>query len=126
MGLLKERLCPTLIPQVEVDREVSGIVSKLTSLVFPSAIYLFGSAAEGTMNTLSDFDLCVVFPSKEILMESKSKIYSQRFSSFSIDWLFIDQVTFDRKKNLGGVFFDVFHYGRKIYPYDGALSISTK
>jgi len=117
MGLLKERLHPTLIPQAEVDREVANILFKLTSLVAVNAVYLFGSAADGTMNTLSDIDLCVVFPSKAALVESKRKIFSNgAFSLFSIDWILIDQETFDQKKDLGGVCFDVFHYGRRIYP----------
>ena len=94
-------------------------MKKLVGLSQPEEIYLFGSAAEGKMNRLSDLDFCIVFSSKDAVKNSKKKIFSQPpFSEFAIDWVLVDRDTFDRKKELGGVCFDAFKYGRKVYPQE--------
>jgi len=101
--MLKELLAK-LIPQSQVDELVRTELKSILEVCKPVCIFLFGSAARGTMTTASDLDFLVVLPDNTDLKDVKQKFYCRRPAlDCSVDIIFMHKSSFDTKSRLGGV-----------------------
>ena len=116
MGILADKLGKHRPSQEDVDKLVADLVKRIVQNCDPLAIYVFGSAANYQMTYSSDLDLCLIFADRKISLQAKTIILSQGLlRDYPIDLLFFDQAYFEAKKDLGGICFEIFHYGRSVY-----------
>ncbi|MBI4405555.1 MAG: nucleotidyltransferase domain-containing protein [Deltaproteobacteria bacterium] len=113
---MAERLKPTIISEAQITALVEAIRTRLLTLCKPRLVYLFGSAAEGRATALSDIDICVIFHSRNELKQNKKRILCEfPVEDVPVDWVLLDEETFNKKKDVGGVCFDIHKYGKVIY-----------
>lgn len=114
MGILAAKLLNSDIPPKKVDFD--QLTSKILSLVAPEKIIIFGSAKDALLSPLSDIDIAVLFADKASLLEGKKKILNSKiFNDIETDFLFYTIDQFNKKSQIGGVCFEIFHTGNVIY-----------
>ena len=88
-------------------------VENFKNLNLIQSAYLFGSGATNTMTADSDLDLLLVFKNEDELKIAKTEIIHST-QTIAIDWIFKLADEFEVRKNMGGVCFEAFHYGKKM------------
>lgn len=112
MGLNK--LAASYNPGFDPKDRARALAKDLASTFPGLQVYLFGSAASGRFTEDSDLDLLLVYPDGTDLAASQKTLYSKRWTDIAVDFICVTQEQFDKKKNLGGICFESFHYGMKL------------
>lgn len=100
----------------EVQSDIDFIVQFITLRIQPSAIYLFGSAAENCMTDQSDIDLLIVSNGRNQLRENQKALGPLPAGRTHItELVWVTDEEFERKKNLGGVCQTAYKYGRLLF-----------
>ena len=76
--------------------------------------YLFGSAVNGVFTEDSDLDFVVIVKDETAIKQLEKEVYSPRFTDIAIDWVFKTKESFEIRKDLGGVCYEAYHYGKKL------------
>jgi predicted nucleotidyltransferase len=99
------------------DALVQDIVRRITSVVSPDKVILFGSAATGDMTPDSDIDLLVVERDPSNRREEYVSIRRALGSmGYPFDIMFISTEWFeDSKEVIGGIAYPANKYGKVIY-----------
>lgn len=80
-----------------------------------SELYLFGSAAKNEADPYSDLDFLVVTDTSEEAKRLSSELVRKvRVEGMAVEFVCVDQATFQRKSDLGGVCFVAKHQGRRL------------
>lgn len=80
-------------------------------------VYVFGSYAEGRFTSSSDLDIAIVIPDNLSVKDFYSSLFSAGpLSDWPLDLLIFKKSDFDKKKEIGGVCFDIRESGLEIYP----------
>lgn len=91
------------------------LVTKLGREVSLQKAFLFGSGARNRLTPDSDLDILVVLNDLSQGKVAYKIVGQKNFSPIAVDWIFKDIESFEIRKNLGGVCFEAFHHGIKIY-----------
>lgn len=88
----------------ETLAEANQIARVIAAATRPSAIYLFGSVAEGKPTDQSDFDFIVVMPTEESIRDGQKNLRSFRpLSKCAVDLIWMSEEDFKQKSGIGGV-----------------------
>ncbi|MEI8027979.1 MAG: nucleotidyltransferase domain-containing protein [Pseudomonadota bacterium] len=111
-----EKIQKKYLSKVETDQRTDAVLSMILSLCRPSLVIVFGSAARYELTTASDVDVVIVFPNVEDLKSAKKNLYARSGElTFPLDFILVDQQTYDSKSLIGGVLFDARHEGRVLF-----------
>lgn len=111
MGLSK--LSPN-VSSDEAKKMAKILIDKLKQAQPPLAAYLFGSGANEGLTDDSDLDLLVVFKSQDEIQKAQTIVFQSGFSNRAVDWVFVLESEFQKRKSYGGVCFEAFNHGWKI------------
>ncbi len=102
--------------QVNFDpiEKAQFIINQIPSQNLIAEAYLFGSAVNGKFTVDSDFDFVISCKTAVDIKKLQKEVYSANFSDIAIDWIFKLADEFEVRKNMGGVCFEAFHYGKKM------------
>lgn len=104
MGILAQKLTQKNISDEEFQSIAKMVRDRILSVSQPSQIIIFGSYARKNINELSDIDIAVLFPNKEIAkVEKKVIMNSKLFLDRTVDLLFYVKEEFNKKSQIGGV-----------------------
>jgi len=100
--------------------EIEDLVSKGLATIRghsdPIKIYLFGSALGENFDDFSDLDFLLVFQTKEQAVRSRQLLYRQSHAfSHPVDFICVDNETFEQKAEIGGVYLIAKQDGRLLY-----------
>lgn len=112
MGLIKMTLNPAMNQWAQ--QKAMEVLNSIPSQDFILEAYLFGSAVEGVFTDDSDLDFVVVAQDEASIRQLQKEVYSPRFADIAIDWIFKTKISFEERKNFGGVCFDAFHHGKRL------------
>ncbi|MBI1861962.1 MAG: nucleotidyltransferase domain-containing protein [Deltaproteobacteria bacterium] len=99
----------------EIDAFVDGAVSHIQKISRPRRAILFGSALTDHFDEASDLDLVLIFESLEEASQAEKILYRQAHTfPCSIDFLCIDEKSFQEKSEIGGVFWIAAREGRPL------------
>lgn len=113
--VLARFLAKKLSPQ-ETLQNIEAIKKHCLPIEGLLRIVLFGSAARGEMTDMSDLDAVLIFDSKESAKKGAKHFYSiPRLFSFPVDALFVDEVRFKERSELGGVLYVAKKEGKIIF-----------
>ena len=112
MGLLKMKPNPEMNQWAQ--KKANEILNSIPSQELILEAYLFGSAADGVFTDDSDLDFIIVTKDEAEIRQLQKEVYSPRFANIAIDWIFKTKLSFDERKNFGGVCYDAFHHGMKL------------
>lgn len=101
------------------DEQLESFIQSAAAQIFHfgeiSELYLFGSAATGEADVYSDLDFLVVTGTPEDAKRLSSELVRKvRVEGMAVEFVCVDQVTFLRKSDLGGVCFIAKHQGRRL------------
>lgn len=96
---------------------LKNIVDRVTKAAPECEVYIFGSFVTGCFTGESDLDIAVIHPDnqkKKILLED---IYKPgHLSEWPLDLILISKSDYQKKKDIGGVSFDIQETGIQLYP----------
>ena len=116
MGILADKLTPMRLSDEQKGEIFGTIVSRLIAEASIETIYVFGSAAYGHMNQVSDIDIAVIFSTETQLKKNKSVILNKNlFPDIQVDLLFFHKEYFLKKSEVGGVCHEIFNKGNVLY-----------
>ncbi len=103
---------------MEIDRRlIEEIISRILLVTQPSGIILFGSAAEGKIDSDSDIDLLVLRDKPSETRRESIKIGNAlRGLGYAFDVIVMKTDRFEESKNtIGGIAYPANKYGKIIY-----------
>ena len=104
------------LPLADVEKLLQNVVDDFKEIPGLCSIFVFGSAARGTMTDASDLDILLVFHSKEDSHSAHRSVSRYRKKAvWPMDFLCVDQKTFHDKSQIGGVYFVIREEGKMIY-----------
>jgi predicted nucleotidyltransferase len=107
------------VAQTEIDDLVKTEVSSVLEVCNPICIYLFGSAARGTMTTSSDLDFLVILADTADLKITKKDFYCRKPAiDWPVDIIFMHHTAFRNKCMIGGVPMICKQEGKIVYGED--------
>jgi predicted nucleotidyltransferase len=110
------RVTRKLLDKELIENEIKSISTKITALVDPLAIFVFGSAASFEATDQSDFDFLVVIPNDSNMRETVKKAYRNGvLSTYPIDLVWFTEEEFLRKREIGGICMIAWEDGRCTY-----------
>lgn len=112
MSLLKMVQNPALNEWAQ--KKATEVINAIPSQNLILEVYLFGSAVNGVFTADSDLDFIVIVKDQSDIKQLQKEVYSPRFTDIAVDWIFKTKESFDERKDLGGVCFEAFHYGKKL------------
>lgn len=99
----------------EQIREVEALRKDVEALNGVVSAYLFGSAVKGGLSSFSDLDVLLVFSDKETLKTSRKTYYkNQSKGALPRDIIWMDELSFDSQKDLGGIAYVAYSEGYDI------------
>lgn len=114
-----QRLRAKAVPLDEVNSLIAAELTRVVGACKPLAVYLFGSAARGTMSEASDLDLLIVLDDHDDMKVAKAGYYrSRKGVVWPVDAIFMTRSEFARKSEVGGVAMMCMQEGRLIYSGD--------
>lgn len=112
MSLLK--LSPNNQVNFDPIQKAQSVINQIPSQNLIIEAYLFGSAVNGIFTPDSDLDFVLSCKTTDDIKKLQKEVYSANFSDIAIDWIFKLTEEFENRKNMGGVCFEAFHYGKKM------------
>lgn len=112
MSLLK--MIPNPAMNEWAQRKALEVLNSIPSQNLILEAYLFGSAVDGNFTTDSDLDFVVVAKDEVSIKQLQKEVYRPRFTDIAVDWIFKTKMSFDERKNFGGVCFVAFHSGKRL------------
>lgn len=108
---------PSPYSSQQIELRVKLLVEEIRKISEPDAIFLFGSAASGTMTRDSDIDMAVLFASEENLRNASKRIYDAGLSQGEpvCEFLFLLTKKYLEKSKIGGVCFDIRQTGKCLF-----------
>ena len=113
MSLLK--LEKTALNDFDPRAEAEKIVTRLTDLRGLLEVYLFGSALSNQFSKDSDIDLMLIFKDMDSIQDAYKHLSKVQLSHWPVELVYKTKEDFDKRAHIGGVCFDVFHDGVKLY-----------
>ncbi len=111
------RITRKLVDSATVQAAVMEVVREIRKAGAVEAIYLFGSAACGTVTDQSDLDFLIVCLDHQTIRDTQKKLrHIQTLTSFALDLVWVDLQRFKRLKDVGGVCFVAYHDGQRLFP----------
>jgi len=111
-----DKIRKTFVSHEETDARVDSVLRLILSLCQPNQVILFGSASRYELTSSSDVDVLVVFSNVNDLKNAKKPLHAKCGElEFPVDFLLVDQQTYDKKSLIGGALFDARHEGRVLY-----------
>lgn len=101
-------------PSFDPVQRAKEILGKVPSSHLIKEAYLFGSAVTGGFTEDSDLDIIVTVGNSVDCKTLQTEVYKAGFSDIAIDWIFKVDDEFQSRKDVGGVCFEAFHYGKKL------------
>lgn len=115
MSLL--RLKDTTLSKEEFHAIFKKIISRATFVCSDVTLYVFGSFAKNQFTAASDLDISIIIPDsfseKDFLIKLKEK---GPLSEWPLDLVIVNRSRFEKRRDYGGVCFDIFHSGIELYP----------
>jgi len=100
----------------QVDQLIAKVTNSILSRTNPVAIFVFGSAVTGEFDEYSDLDLVAVFKTRVEAKAAQSLLCRPPLlTDRGVDLLCVDQDTFDRKSEIGGVYWIAKREGRLVH-----------
>lgn len=100
----------------EIEELVNKVVNRVVQLSNPEEIIVFGSAVSNQFDDQSDVDLVVIFDTAERAAAAGKILYRKPvFADRGVDYLCVDRQTYNRKSQIGGVYFVARLEGRTVY-----------
>lgn len=88
----------------EADNLIAGVVGKISGVIHPVAILLFGSAARKELTDQSDIDLLIVMPDASSLNPARKQVARIRGQfGVPVDLVWMSADEFHRRAAIGGV-----------------------
>lgn len=102
--------------QDELEPLISNLRNHILKELSPTSAILFGSSVLGTFDEYSDFDVVLIYPTKEDARNAMKRITKFR-SHFdrSIDCIFVDSESFQKNSSIGGIYFVAKTEGRVLF-----------
>jgi predicted nucleotidyltransferase len=99
-----KRILAKALPHHFVEALVQSELTALLRLCDPRKVYLFGSAARGTMTDASDIDLLVVLKDGTDIKRVKRSYYCRKKEHLvPVDIIFIVESDFISRSKIGGI-----------------------
>ena len=103
--------------KVEFDNILHNIVSRVVGLDPNCEIFIFGSFVEGRFTGESDLDVAVIIADGSDRKKFIESIYKPGvLSKWPIDLIVMSKSDYNKKKEVGGVAFDINEAGVQLYP----------
>lgn len=100
---------------------VSAKLEWVRSICLPREIWLFGSAADGTMTEASDVDIALVFDTRDALLSCRRRLLSSpRSDDWPVDLVFFLHDDFVRRSKIGGLPMIIINEGKRVFPEEAA------
>lgn len=101
--------------------ETSILMTRATDsiirLVSPLRVIAFGSVVNGTFDDASDLDFVVIFDTPEKAASGNRLLYRNgHLEGRRVDFLCVDEQTFLRKSEVGGIYWVAAHEGKVTFP----------
>lgn len=121
-----QRLSSQILPRAEQDRIVNAVIATCLERCRPLEVYIFGSAADWQMRTVSDVDIAVIIERSDDVRGCYQQILSPGplHPNVAVDVLVFDQTSFEKNALIGGVCYLIKNEGRKVYPSQGSGNVS--
>ncbi len=117
-GLKIDKIRKNFISIEETKLRVRQVFETILENCNPVSIVLFGSAARNELTPSSDIDVVVVVETSTQIKPTLKVLASKSGElGFPVDFLVIDKKNYDKKSEIGGVFFDARHEGIILFPY---------
>ena len=110
IGLLEKRLETA----EELEAVLQEIASKIYSRSTASEVRVFGSACRADRKVGSDIDICAIFESPAALREGRKTLFGRPLHTEALDLILLSRDEYHRMKDVGGIAFEICHYGRPI------------
>ena len=99
-----------------LQKKIDAILKHIVEILNPEIVFLIGSMHHGTIHDNSDLDLVAVingyYPRKNILLDV---LPSRPHKDIPLDLHIYDRNQFEEMKTIGGLCFEAYNHGRKIY-----------
>lgn len=98
-------------PRIEAE-EIAERLAGVNGLL---EIYLFGSALTNKFSEDSDIDLMLIFDDMKSVQKAYKQLSQTQLSQWPVELVYKTKEDFYKRAHIGGVCFDVFHEGVKLY-----------
>jgi predicted nucleotidyltransferase len=113
-----DKIRRNFISPEETKFRISQVVKTILENSSPVSIILFGSAARNELTAGSDVDVVVVVETPEQIKPTLKILASKSGQlPFPVDFVVVDEVNYEKKSEVGGVFFDARHEGIMLFPF---------
>lgn len=100
----------------EVEMIVKSATETIVKLVNPTRVIVFGSATSNQFDDASDLDFVVVFDTADEAKQGRLTLYRNgHLEGRIVDFLCVDEATYRRKSQVGGVYFIAAEEGKIVY-----------
>lgn len=111
-----DKIRKNFLSKQETDERTNLLLQMILSVCSPHQIIVFGSAARYELTTASDVDVVVVFSNLDDLKSAKKTLHASSGElKFPVDFILVDQQTYDVKSLIGGALFDARVEGRVLF-----------
>ncbi|MBF0207180.1 MAG: nucleotidyltransferase domain-containing protein [Oligoflexia bacterium] len=129
-ALTAELISPEIL-QLLINKLLTAILERTSSQTGPSQtgpmeknvlsqVILFGSAARNQATIYSDIDLLIVVNSVSDVRPTMRKFAGLSGElNWALDLIVVDREQFERKREIGGVFFDAWNQGIVLFEKEG-------
>ncbi len=116
MGLLAAKLQKIELSPDQLEQISNRVVGEILSVSEPQRIIGFGSAFNGKIKRISDFDFAIIFyDGGDIRMQKRRIMTSKLFLDLPVDLLFFSQSDYEKKAEIGGICWQIKNQGWVLY-----------
>ncbi len=107
-----DKIRKNYLSQEETNARVQQVLRLVLECCQPMQVVLFGSAARGELTASSDIDIVVVVEDSSLIKPFQKQLCASSGGLlFPVDILVADNQTYQKKSQIGGVYFDAAHEG---------------
>jgi predicted nucleotidyltransferase len=111
-----DKIRKQFLSKQETDERATLLLQMILGVCSPHRVIVFGSAARYELTTASDVDVVVVFSNLDELKFAKKTLHAMSGQlNFPVDFLLVDQLTYEVKSLIGGALFDARVEGRVLF-----------
>lgn len=93
------------------------VLNRLTEVEPNIQVKVFGSFVSNRMTAASDIDIAVIIPDTWRTKDFLDRLYSKGpLANWPIDLVVLRLSQYNKKKEIGGVSFDIYHEGIDLFP----------
>jgi predicted nucleotidyltransferase len=114
-----DKIRKNYLSQEDTNARVQQVLRLVLECCQPMQVVLFGSAARGELTASSDIDMVVVVEDACFVKALQKQLCANSGGLlFPVDFLVTDRETYQKKSQIGGVYFDAAHEGIILFSHE--------